>query len=83
MSDETPNTHLNQILNLVENVASVGSMLVPQYRAYLLLGATVARQFPSLFEDIKRLLDKDEPTQDEKIELWRKLRALQRPESIE
>ena len=74
--------HLGAIVSVVEEGVAIASVLVPQYRVYLVLGAAIARQVPGLYEDVLRLLEKGEPTAEEKAELSRKLQLLGNPERI-
>ena len=83
MSEQTEGTnHVAAVIGIIDQGLSLAGALVPQYRVYLLLGAAVARQLPEVYADILRLLEKGEPTTAEKVELWRKLRALEQPETI-
>jgi 1-aminocyclopropane-1-carboxylate deaminase/D-cysteine desulfhydrase-like pyridoxal-dependent ACC family enzyme len=74
--------HIGTIVGMVDAGTTLAGALLPQYRAYILLGAAVARQVPELYEDVVKLVQKQEPTAEEKVELWRKLRALANPEGV-
>ena len=77
----TASNDLEAIAGAVESAVSVAQVFLPEYAAFFVLGRAVAKAAPGVYEDVVRLLEKAEPTEEEKEDLARKLKALASPET--
>lgn len=60
----------------------MAQIFLPQFTAFIVMGRAAAKAAPGLYEDVVKLLSKDEPTAEEKADLVRKLEALAHPENL-
>jgi len=70
-----------EITQAVDLAATLATALGPQAAALIALGRVVAAVTPALYDDVVKLLQKAEPTAEEKADLARKLHALANPET--
>ena len=70
------------VLEAVDAAAALAQVFLPQFTAFIVLGRAAAKAAPGLYEDVVKLLSKDEPTPEEKQDLARKLQALANPENV-
>jgi hypothetical protein len=66
----------------VDNAANIAEVVSPQFTAYIILGQAIAKAIPSLYIDVKKLIEGQEPTQAEKTALAKKIALLADPDSI-
>ena len=58
----------------------IAMAVAPQYAGFVLIGMMGAKAAPEIYADVVKLLQKAEPTPEDKAELARKLHALAYPE---
>jgi len=65
----------------IDQAAAVTSLFLPQYSALIVMGQAAAKAAPGVYADLVALIEKREPTVEDKADLARKLRALANPET--
>ena len=70
-----------EITQAIETGSAIARTLAPEFAPYILLGTAIAKAAPQLYDDVVKLLQKAEPTAEDKADLARKLHALANPET--
>lgn len=71
-----------EVNSAVNTAGAIASVIMPQYAAFIVLGQAIAKAMPELYDDVIRLLNKQEPTDEDTAELAKKIAALSAPETI-
>ena len=67
---------------MIDQAGAIARLFLPQFTAYILLGQTVAKAAPEVYEAAVKLLKQKEPSMEERTELARRLEALAHPETL-
>ena len=70
------------VASAVDNAANIAEVTTPQFTPYIILGQAVAKAIPSLYFDVKKLVEGQEPTPTEVEALADKIVRLSNPETI-
>lgn len=71
-----------EVTSAVDAAASIGQVITPQYAGFIVLGQAVAKALPDLYEDVRKLISREAPTDDEVRALSQRIHELANPESI-
>jgi len=67
---------------IIDQAATIGATVAPEYAAFIILGAAVAKGAPNLLADAIDLANKKEPTPEDNAAFQAKVTALRNPETL-
>lgn len=71
-----------EITAVVNTGSTIASTIAPEYKPLIILGRAVALQVPGLFEDVVKLIQKEQPTDADAQALAERIAQLSHPESL-
>ncbi len=82
MTQEQIDSVKAEISAFVEVGSTVAATVAPEFLPYIILGKAVAKVIPPLFEDVVKLIQKNQPTEADALALAQNIARLSHPELL-